>query len=128
MTPEQKTISDAAAAFAREHRTEIARRLADPAKFPSEANPVSVFMAGSPGAGKTEASIALLNDQGWSNVLRIDPDQLRLEIAGYTGKNSWLYQTAVSLLVERIHDRALKQEQSLLLDGTLSSYEVAEGS
>lgn len=29
-------------------------------------------------------------------------------------------------IVERIHDLALKQEQSFLLDGTLSSYSVAE--
>jgi hypothetical protein len=32
----------------------------------------------------------------------------------------------VALLVERIHDRALVQGQSFLLDGTLSNYAVAE--
>ena len=85
-------------------------------------------MAGSPGAGKTEASIELLNLKAadGAKVLRIDPDELREELPGYTGENSWLFQRAVIPIVERIHDLALDQEQSFLLDGTLSSYSVAE--
>ena len=61
-----------------------------------------------------------------AKVLRIDPDELREELPGYTGENSWLFQRAVIPIVERIHDLALDQEQSFLLDGTLSSYSVAE--
>jgi len=84
-------------------------------------------MAGSPGAGKTEASIELLKVRGadGSNILRIDPDELRVELPGYTGANAWLFQRAVTPLVERVHDLALKQKQSFLLDGTLASYDVA---
>jgi hypothetical protein len=59
-------------------------------------------------------------------VLRIDPDELREEFPGYTGENAWLFQRAVIPVVERIHDLALRQKQSFLLDGTLSSYRVAE--
>ena len=85
-------------------------------------------MAGSPGAGKTEASIELINlkGAGGAKVLRIDPDELREELPGYTGENAWLFQRAVIPIVERIHDLALDQDQSFLLDGTLSSYNVAE--
>lgn len=128
MTLEEKRIEQDALEYAKKHRTEIARRLTDPAIFVPEADPVSVFMAGSPGAGKTEASIELLNLKGadGAKVLRIDPDELREELPGYTGKNSWLFQRAVIPIVERIHDLALKQKQSFLLDGTLSSYGVAE--
>ena len=128
MTSEEKRIEQAALEYAKKHRTEIARRLTDPAIFVPEANPVSVFMAGSPGAGKTEASIELLNLKAadGAKVLRIDPDELREELPGYTGENSWLFQRAVIPIVERIHDLALDQEQSFLLDGTLSSYSVAE--
>jgi predicted ABC-type ATPase len=128
MTPEEKRIEQAALEFAKKHRTEIARRLTDPAIFVPEVNPVSVFMAGSPGAGKTEASIELLNLKGaeGAKVLRIDPDELREELPGYTGENAWLFQRAVIPIVERIHDLALDQQQSFLLDGTLSSYNVAE--
>lgn len=128
MTPEEKGIEQAAIEYAKKHRTEIARRLTDPATFVSEVNPVSVFMAGSPGAGKTEASIELLKLKGaeGAKVLRIDPDELREKLPGYNGENSWLFQRAVIPIIERIHDLALEQKQSFLLDGTLSSYDVAE--
>lgn len=129
MTADERKLEEAAIAFAKAHRTSIARRLADSQLFPGEENPVSVFMAGSPGAGKTEASIELLNDlaaEGGPRVLRIDPDELRAELPGYDGANAWIFQRAVVPIVERIHDLALKQKQSFLLDGTLSNYSVAE--
>ncbi|HYA38314.1 MAG TPA: zeta toxin family protein [Candidatus Methylomirabilis sp.] len=128
MTAEEKRIEEEALAYAKKHRNEMARRLTDPKIFVSEVSPVSVFMAGSPGAGKTEASIELINLKGadGAKVLRIDPDELREEFPGYTGENAWLFQRAVIPIVERIHDLALEQEQSFLLDGTLSSYSVAE--
>lgn len=130
VTEDERRLEDEAIAFAKAHRTAIARRLADSAVFPGEENPVSVFMAGSPGAGKTEASIELLGalaaDLDGVRVLRIDPDELRAELPGYDGKNAWLFQRAVVPVVERIHDLALKQQQSFLLDGTLSNYAVAE--
>lgn len=128
MTPEEERIAQEAWDYAKQHRTEIARRLTDPEIFVSEADPVSVFMAGSPGAGKTEASKELMNLKGadGAKVLRIDPDELREELPGYTGSNAWLFQRAVTPIVERIHDLALQQQQSFLFDGTLSSYKVAE--
>jgi len=127
MTDDEKAVSDAAVAHAKAHRTDLARRFTDPAIYVPEACPVSVFMAGSPGAGKTETSIELLESQAkvGPKILRIDPDELRALLPGYTGANAWLFQRAVMPLVEAIHDRALKQKQSFLLDGTLSSYEVA---
>jgi len=84
-----------------------------------------VFMAGSPGAGKTESSIELLKKFSGTPILRIDPDELRREFKQYNGQNAWLFQAGVSVLVDRIHDLVLEQKQSFLLDGTLSRYEVA---
>jgi len=113
-------------AYARKNKKKIARRLTDTAHYVPEKSPVSVFMAGSPGAGKTEASIGLLESMKGSDVgiLRIDPDELRSELPGYTGTNSWLFQGGVSILVEKMIDLALKQRQSFLLDGTLAKYDV----
>jgi predicted ABC-type ATPase len=125
LTEQEARIEQEAMEHARAHKKTIAERLTDPANFQSEKDPVSVFMAGSPGAGKTEASIELLKVMGENTVIRIDPDELRGEFPGYTGDNAWLFQGAVSILVDRIHDMALKQNQSFLLDGTLSSYERA---
>lgn len=70
-------------------------------------------MAGSPGAGKTEASIELLAaaELKGSKALRIDPDELRHEFPSYTGDNSWLFQPAVSVLVDKIHGRSLRAAQ-----------------
>ncbi len=128
LTNNEAEIQQTAVEFAKKNKKAIAKRLTDKNIFVPEENPVSVFMAGSPGAGKTEASIQLLDgfsDEG-TRVLRIDPDELRFEFKEYTGENSWLFQGAVSILVEKIHDLALKQKQSFLLDGTLSKYEIAE--
>jgi UDP-N-acetylglucosamine kinase len=126
-----KTDADIAAkalAFAKQNKKPIARRLTDPEKYQPEENPVSVFMAGSPGAGKTEASKALIADlqSDGGEILRIDPDDLRAEFEDYTGENSYLFQSAVSILVEKLHDFAIKQKQSFILDGTLSNYSIAE--
>jgi adenylylsulfate kinase-like enzyme len=125
MTPAEIEISEEALRFARSNKKSIARRVADRAIYPPEESPVSVFMAGSPGAGKTEASIALVNLFADASILRIDPDELRKEFAAYQGANSWLFQRGVSVLVEKIIDHALDQRQSFLLDGTLSNFKVA---
>ena len=60
MTQDEERIKKEAMDYAKKHKKEIARELTDPKRFAREENPVSVFMAGSPGAGKTEAAIALL--------------------------------------------------------------------
>jgi len=128
LTKGEKEIQSAALNFARNNKKDIAKRLTDTSLFLPEDEPVSVFMAGSPGAGKTEASIELLAyvEESFAEILRIDPDELRHEFPSYTGDNSWLFQPAVSVLIERIHDLALKQKQSFLLDGTLTNYEKAK--
>lgn len=128
MTAEEKNIEQTTIAYAKAHRAKIARNLTAPKVFTPEVHPVSVFMAGSPGAGKTEASTELLNLKGRDGikVLPIDPDELRETLPGYTGQNACLFQCAVMPIMEFRHDLALKQKQSFLLDGTLSSYQVAE--
>lgn len=115
LTTAQATIQERTIEFARRKKNEIARRLTDLSIYPPEDKPVSVFMAGSPGAGKTEASKVLLEEFGES-ILRIDPDDLRSEFADYSGNNSWLFQAGISILVDKVHDLALKQKQSFLLD------------
>ena len=128
LTQEEERIQSEALEFARKNKKDIAKRLTDLSRFTPEDEPVSVFMAGSPGAGKTEASIELLAhvEENGCEILRIDPDELRFEFPNYTGDNSCLFQKGVSILVDRIHDLALKQKQSFLLDGTLSHYDKAK--
>ena len=125
LTEQERRIEEEALDFARSRKKAIARRFADKTIYLPEEEPVSVFMAGSPGAGKTEASVELLESIDGPAILRIDPDELRSQFDGYTGDNAYLFQRAVSVLVEKIHDLALEQGQSFLLDGTLSNYEKA---
>ncbi len=128
LSSEEKKTEDNALTFARDNKKVIAQTLTDDSRFIPEEEPVSVFMAGSPGAGKTEASIELLAkvEEHGIEILRIDPDELRKEFPEYNGGNSWLFQRGVSILVDKIHDLALKNSQSFILDGTLSNYEIAE--
>lgn len=124
LSEKEQRIYDAAVVFARENRKAIARRRADVNLYPPEEQPVAVYMAGSPGAGKTEASIELIDSLG-GQVLRVDPDELREELPGYAGANAHLFQRPVSVLVDRILDTAFNQSQSFLLDGTLTNFDKA---
>ena len=125
MGPTESDISEDAIEFAKAHRKRIARELTDPAIYPPEAEPVSVFMAGSPGAGKTEASLELVGRFPEWRTLRIDPDELRELFPGYTGGNAWLFQRAVARIVDAVLDQAFHRRLSFVLDGTLASYDVA---
>ena len=124
----EEEIKQEAEDFAREHKRRIADERTSADGFPSEAHPVSVFMAGSPGAGKTEASKNLLKkfSPGGTSIIRIDPDELREYFSAYTGANSYLFQGAVSILVEKIHDNALANNQSFIFDSTFANLSKAK--
>lgn len=118
----------AAVEFAKRNKIRIAKELTDTAKYLPDIIPISVFMAGSPGAGKTEFSkslIKILESDNERRVVRIDGDEARSLIPGYTGNNSHLFQGAISLIVEKAHDLVLHQKQSFVLDSTFAKYEKA---
>lgn len=128
MTPEERAVQEKAERFARDNKKVIALRYTDLGKYSSEDEPVSVFMAGSPGAGKTEASQRLLGNFEEMNgqlIIRIDPDEFRTYFDEYTGSNSYLFHSAVSTLASKIHDVALEQKQSFIFDSTFSNNEKA---
>ncbi|MBX8495243.1 zeta toxin family protein [Pseudomonas cichorii] len=125
LTVDEQRIWDSAIGFAKSNKKKIGQRLTSTDVYPPEDEPVSVFMSGSPGAGKTEASIALVNLFTNTSILRIDPDELRCEFGEYKGGNAYLFQGAVSILVSKILDFALEKKQSFLLDGTLAKLDIA---
>lgn len=121
---EEQDLVEKANKFANSNKKVIAKKYTNLTLFKSEVHPVSVFMAGSPGAGKTESAKELI--ERFSNstaVLHIDSDELRCEFEDYDGANSSLFQGATSILVDKIHDLALKQKQSFVFDGTLSNFD-----
>ena len=83
---------------------------------------MSIFMAGSPGAGKTELSKWFLKVTGIPAV-RIDADEVRDFIPSYNGKNAMEVQRAAALGVEYIYDHALEKRKNLILDATFADFE-----
>ena len=119
---DEHIIKSQAIAYARANKKRIIKKYTSTSNFAEENIPVSMFMAGSPGAGKTESSRRIIEAVD-RTILRIDADELRSEFKEYNGTNSHLFQAAASILVDAIHDRALKNSQSFILDGTFSKYE-----
>ncbi|MDP3402840.1 MAG: zeta toxin family protein [bacterium] len=126
MTDAETRIMEEAMAEARLLKGVISRELCDKAVYPPDPSPVSVFMAGSPGAGKTESSQNLIKRLVHGHaVLRIDADELRSRFETYDGSNSHLFQAATSILADAVHDCALESRQNFVFDGTLSKIDKA---
>jgi len=96
--------------------------------------PVSLFIAGSPGSGKTEYSKSFIKDlnkifQEKYNknypIIRIDVDDIRLMFPKYNGNNASIFQKASVLAANKLHDYALNKGISFLFDGTLSNEKYA---
>lgn len=125
MTDEQ--ITELSIVEAKSIKKRFAKEAVD--ELPSDSNSVSVFMAGSPGAGKTETARSFIRNvsaNGESELVHIENDEYRKVFTHYDGQNSPLFQRAATILVEGVHDRALKKKVSFVLDSTLSSYEKAK--
>src|SRR3989344_1405721 len=121
-------IRQKAIEFAKKNKNQIAKDLTDPTKYKPDEEPISAFMAGSPAAGKTKFSknlIEILEKNQERRVIRIDSDDIRPLLPGYTGSNSRLFQYAVTLVVEKMQDLVLKQSQTFVFDGTFANYEKA---
>ncbi len=84
-----------------------------------EQPPAASFMAGTPGAGKTETSERFI-EQFTVKPIRIDADEFRQAIPGYTGGNSHIIQPAASLAVDKVLEETFKHKHSFLLDGTFA--------
>lgn len=120
-------ITEKATFQAKAMKKKLAKAMID--HLPEEESAVSVFMAGSPGAGKTETAKSIINQFRKNHgvkIVHIENDELRKQFDDYKGLNSPLFQRPATILVEAIHDRALKQKVSFLLDSTLSSFEKAK--
>jgi predicted ABC-type ATPase len=112
--------------YARQNKKIFISHFADIEKYPKENNPISIFMAGSPGAGKTEFSKRLISELKSGGIIerdpvRIDPDDIRGFLPGYTGTNSYIFQAASAIGVEKLYDHVLDKRQSAIIDGTFSS-------
>ncbi len=124
MTPEEKKISDNALAFVKANSAKLIERFVQGNMPLKEHIPVTVFMAGSPGAGKTEVSTRLIEEL--KGAVRIDADEIRGFCPGYIGSNAHLFQPAATKGVNILYDYILKHGINAVIDGTFAYGEAVK--
>ncbi|MDP1689404.1 MAG: zeta toxin family protein [bacterium] len=119
LTAEEKKQSDDAIAFIKKHQKAFLDKFAGSAFYVADAAPVSLFMAGSPGAGKTETSKRLI--ETFSNKpVRIDADEIREFLPGYNGTNAYIFQRAADKGINILLDHTLANNINFILDATFA--------
>ncbi len=83
------------------------------------ADKLAFFMAGIPGAGKTELAKGLQGSPHGDFTV-IEHDQLVEHIDGYRPENYYDFRKAGSTLVTKLFEHCLKNGYSFIFDGTLS--------
>lgn len=118
MNDEEKQSEDAFK-WIKEHHKLVIEKFATSAEIISDTQPISLFMAGSPGAGKTEFSKRLIS-RFKQKPIRIDADEIRAMCKGYEGGNAHIFQKAATKGVNILYDYALKNGLNVILDGTFA--------
>lgn len=120
-------LSEESRKYVKSHAKEICYKFADPENFPPSLHPDSFFMAGSPGAGKTEWSKSFLKSLTGKvpsrRIVRIDPDELRELLPNYDPTQAEIFQSGTILAVEKLVDFVIHNNQDFLLDGTFGHFE-----
>jgi len=128
-----KTDSDKALEWVKRNEKDIIKKFIGTRQPASkDETSIAIFMAGSPGAGKTEISkrfIRILSSVGplGDSIVRIDGDEIRelLPPELYNGANSHVVQRAVSKGVHILFDYVSKRKYNFILDGTFSHFDNA---
>lgn len=116
---DDEEVRKTAQKFIQNNRALLIDTFASDSVYKPDDFPVTVFMAGSPGAGKTEVSIELVK-HFTSPAVRIDADEIRKLCEGYTGMNAHLFQSAASIGVEILYNYCLDQKLNMVVDGTFA--------
>lgn len=106
-------------AWARKNKKPIAREFIRKSGFKASEEPVGIFTAGLPGAGKTEFTVELLKDI-IDHTLRIDMDEIAQQIEGYKPGLADKFRAGASIILERIYDEVIKSHFDFVMDGTFS--------
>lgn len=130
LSKEDQQKSQEAIVFIKKNKQILYAKFADIMDCPPTDKPTTLFMAGSPGAGKTEFSrnfnigiSSRLGIKQWA--IRIDLDDIKTIIPVYNNKNSDIVQSAACIGVEKLFDYGLHKKQNIILDGTFAKYELS---
>lgn len=118
--------SEDAKKFIKRNKRLLFEKFASAKIYQPNENPISLFMAGSPGAGKTEYSKALIKmaKSSANPIVRIDADEIREMIPQYNGANSDVVQSAASIGVHNLYNYVLKNKLNAMIDGTFAKFEI----
>jgi len=124
------TIEEKAIQFIKKNKKLLIDTFANSANYECSAKPVTIFMAGAPGVGKTEFSKSfgevLFKRSAESRYVRIDADEIREIIPMYNGKNSHKVHAAACIGVDKLFDYIQKKKLDAILDGTFADYRISE--
>lgn len=102
--------------WAKQHKRELVETIVGTVHPPTQDKPVAVFLAGIPGAGKTEFINRLLGDS--PDVVRIDLDEIVKKFPRYDPLRYYEYRTAANVIVDECVIYCRKHSLNFILDGT----------
>lgn len=124
------TDKEKALAYAKANHKKLIAEICDPSKYSKSSKPFTLFMAGSPGSGKTEYSKSFLKQLEEKDpnqkIVRLDTDELRDLLPQYTGQNSDDVQKAATLLFDKAFDYIQDRGLNAIIDTTFASPRALE--
>ena len=102
------------------HQEEIIDKIISDADLAPSEKPIAIFMAGLPGAGKTELSQGFVK-QSDGGLIRIDMDELATLVDGYTPERADEFRGAATRLLNVLFDKVIKKKLNFIMDGTFGS-------
>lgn len=105
--------------WAKKNKRRISREFVRKVQRIAHEQPVGIFTAGLPGAGKTEFTQELLKDL-IDPPLRIDMDEIAQLIEGYSPSKANLFRSGASVILARIYDEITKAKLDFVFDGTFA--------
>lgn len=106
--------------WARKNKNKFANAMIVQSGARTHASPAAFFMAGLPGAGKTEFTENLIESLG-PKVVRIDMDQIASQIDGYHPEQAHAFREAATDIMNAVFDRVKHQKVDFIMDGTFRS-------
>jgi len=120
-----KSISEEAVAYAKKHHKTLVLQICTVELCTPSDKPFTLFMAGSPGAGKTEYSKNFLKEMEKKDpslkIVRLDTDELRELFPQYSGDNSDSIQKAATILFDKAFDYIQDKQLNAIIDTTFAS-------
>jgi predicted ABC-type ATPase len=108
------------AEWAKANKKTFANKLIKSSGVEAKKHPSAIFMAGLPGAGKTEFTKRLIENSTLT-VVRIDMDEIASQIDTYTPDRADKYRAAATTLLNEVFSRSMKRRMDFIMDGTFSS-------